>query len=164
MNLTDPISKYVTYGEAIRSDNAARLGIPNIPDEAQLAAMKYVANEVFDKIRDHFGVPLHVNSFLRVPALNNSTPGASKTSSHMKGEAIDLSLLGRNMEVFKWVYENRLVLDLDQLIYEFYDVNNPEQPAWIHVSKVSYRKNRNEIIRAFHDNDGNIRYIPFDLF
>src|SRR5690349_15441144 len=108
MNLTDHISKYCTYGEAIRSDTASRLNIPNIPNEEQLAAMKYVATEIFDKIREHFNVPLTASSFFRSPSLNNSTPGSSKTSQHMRGEAIDCFLSGRNMEVFKWVYENRI--------------------------------------------------------
>lgn len=161
MNPTDKISKYCSYGEAIHSDTAARLGILNIPNEEQLAAMKYVALEGFDKIREHFNVPLHINSFLRVPALNNSTVGASRTSQHMKGEAIDCSLLGRNMEVFKWVYENRIKLDFDQIIFEF---GTKDDPAWVHVSKVSYRPNRHEVLRAYHDQEGNARYIPFDLF
>lgn len=161
MNLTDLISKHCTFGEAIRSDTAARLNIPNIPNDEQLAAMKYVATEIFDKIREHFNVPLTASSFFRSPALNNSTPGASKTSQHMKGEAIDHFLAGRNMEIFKWVKENIHDLDADQVIYEY---GTKEEPAWVHVSKVSYRPNRHEILRAYHDTDGNIRYIPFDLF
>jgi zinc D-Ala-D-Ala carboxypeptidase len=160
MILTDPISKWISYGEAIRSDTASRLGIPNIPNEEQLAAMKYVATEIFDKVREHFG-PLHVNSFLRVPELNNSTPGASKTSSHMKGEAIDMSLLGRNVEVFKYIKENIDTLDADQIIWEF---GNKAEPAWVHVSKRANQKNRREILRAYHDQDNNARYVPFDLF
>jgi len=163
MNSTDLISKWVSYGEAIRSETASRLDIPNTPDEQQLSAMKYAALQIYDPLRDHFG-PIHINSFFRSPALNNSTPGSSKTSSHMKGEAIDMSLLGRNMELFKYILDNKAEFDFDQLIYEFQDSHDPNQPAWVHVSKVSYRKNRNEVIRAYHDTDGNIRYIPFDLF
>ncbi len=161
MNLTDNISKYCTYGEAIRSDTASRLGIPNTPNEEQLAAMIYVATEIFDKIREHFNTPLTASSFFRSPNLNSSTLGASKTSQHMKGEAIDCFLSGRNMEVFKWVYENKELLDYDQCIFEF---GTKEEPAWVHVSKVSYKKNRNETLRAYHDSEGNARYIPFDLF
>lgn len=161
MNLTDRISTYCTYGEAIHSDTAARLGIQNIPDEQQLACMKYVATEIFDKIRDRFQVPLIASSFFRSPTLNNSTPGASKSSQHMKGEAIDHLLIGRNNQVFRWVKDNVNELDFDQMIWEY---GTKEEPAWVHVSKVSYRPNRREVLRAFHDNDGNIRYIPFDLF
>src|SRR6478736_6970576 len=114
MNLSDTISKWVSFGEAIRSETAARLDIPNLPDDQQLEAMKYVASQIYDPLREHFG-PIHINSFLRVPALNNSTPGASKTSSHMKGEAIDMSLLGRNMELFKYVLSMKEELDFDQV-------------------------------------------------
>jgi len=156
MNLTDKISQYCTYGEAIRSETANRLGIENIPNEEQLEAMKQVATNVFDKIREQFG-PLHVNSFFRSPTLNNSTPGASKTSQHQKGEAIDMSIIGRNAEIFRWVKGN---LDFDKLIYEF---GTKEEPAWVHCSYVSYRPNRKEVFRAFVDQEGNIRYIPFDL-
>jgi len=161
MNLSDLISKWCTYGEAIRSDTASRLSISNTPNDEQLAAMKYVATEIFDKVRDHFGVPLTASSFFRSPSLNNSTPGASKTSQHMKGEAIDMFISGRNMEVFKWIYENKNQLDVDQVIFEF---GSKEEPAWVHCSKVNYRHNRREILRAYHDQDGNARYVPFDLF
>jgi zinc D-Ala-D-Ala carboxypeptidase len=157
MNLTDPISKWVSYGEAIRSETASRLGIPNIPTVEQLVAMEFVSNEIYDPLREHFG-PIHINSFLRVPALNNSTPGSSKTSSHMKGEAIDMSLMGRNAELFKYVLSSGL--QFDQVIWEFGDKT---EPAWVHVSK-SMNKNRGEVLRAYHDQEGNPRYVPFDLF
>jgi len=160
MNLNDPISKWVSFGEAIRSETASRLNIPNLPDEHQLAAMKYVASQIYDPLREHFG-PIHVNSFLRVPALNNSTPGSSKTSAHMKGEAIDMSLMGRNAEVFKYALNLKESLDFDQMIWEFGD---KAEPAWVHISKSAIQKNRKEVLRAYHDQDGNPRYVPFDLF
>lgn len=159
MNLTDLISKWVSYGESIRSETAARLDIPNIPDDQQLAAMKYAALQIYDPLRDHFG-PIHINSFFRSPALNNSTPGSSKTSSHMKGEAIDMSLLGRNAELFKYILSKKESFGFDQVIWEFGDKS---EPAWVHVSK-SLNKNRGEVLRAYHDQEGNPRYIPFDLF
>ena len=140
MNLTDHISKYCTYGEAIRSDTASRLGIPNTPNEEQLAAMIYVSTEIFDKIREYVGVPLMASSFFRSPNLNNSTPGASKTSQHMKGEAIDHYLAGRNADIFTWVKNHLHELDVDQMIWEF---GTTTEPAWVHISKVNYRKNKN---------------------
>lgn len=160
MNLTDHISKYVTYGEAIHSDTAARLNIANIPDETQMSAMRHVANEIFDKVREHVGVPVTVSSFFRSPLLNNRIPGASKTSQHMRGEAIDHFLAGRNMEIFKWVKENIDVLDADQLIWEY---GTTIEPAWVHISKVSYRPNRRQILRYYTDSHENIIGIPFDL-
>lgn len=161
MNLSDHISAHLTYGEAIHSDTAARLNIPNIPNEIQLNSMRYVATEIFDKVRDHFGVPVYATSFFRSPLLNNRTPGASKTSQHMNGEAIDHFLAGRNAEIFRWVLANRAVLDFDQMIWEYGDKN---EPAWVHVSKVSYRPNRRQAIRYFLDSHENIIGIPFDLF
>ncbi len=160
MTPTDKISKWVSFGEAIRSETASRLGIPNLPNEEQLVAMKYVATQIYDPLREVFG-PIHINSFLRVPELNSSTPGASKTSSHMKGEAIDMSLLGRNMELFKYVKDNIERFDADQIIFEF---GNKAEPAWVHVSKRANQKNRREILRAYHDTEGNPVYRPFDLF
>ncbi len=159
MLLTDKISKYCTYGEAIHSDTASRLNIPNIPNDVQLGAMKYVATEILDKVREEFG-PIHVNSFFRSQELNNATPGASKTSQHMKGEAIDHLILGKNAEIFKWVKENTKLLDFDQMIWEY---GTTEEPAWVHISKVSYRPNRQMILR-YEVVNGQIVGIPFDLF
>lgn len=156
MDQSNQISKYCTYGEAIRSETAQRLGIDNTPNDEQLAAMKDVALNCFDKIRERFG-SLHVNSFFRSPALNNSTPGASKTSQHQKGEAIDMSIPAKNSAIFYWVMAN---FDFDQLIWEF---GSTSEPAWVHCSHVSYRANRGEILRAFVNQSGNIQYIPFDL-
>lgn len=160
MNLTDKISKWVSYGEAIRSNTASRLNIANIPDEHQLEAMKYVASQIYDPLREYFG-PIHINSFLRVSALNNSTPGASKTSSHMKGEAIDMSIIGRNVELFKYVLSQKDILDFDQIIWEF---GSKVEPDWVHVSKSAVNKNRGEVIRAYYNQAGDRQYIPFDLF
>jgi zinc D-Ala-D-Ala carboxypeptidase len=161
LTATDHISKYVTYGEAIHSDTAERLGILNVPDANQLANMQYVASRVFDKVRDHFGVPIIVSSFFRSPALNAAVPGSSKTSQHMNGEAIDHLLPGRNAEIFKWAKANIDLLDFDQMIWEY---GTSSEPAWVHISKVSYRPNRHQILRYYTNAQGQIVGIPFDLF
>lgn len=155
MNLTDQISKYCTYGEAIRSDTAARLGIANTPNDEQIAAMRYVATEVFDAVREHFGVPLFVSSFFRSPELNVATLGASRTSQHQRGEAIDMVIIGRCAEIFNWIKNN---LEFDQLIWEF---GSDVEPAWVHCSKVNYRQNKKEVLKAYHDSEGNIKYSLF---
>ena len=75
----------------------------------------------------------------------NTRIGGSSSSSHCKGEALDLDMDGRgsisNLQIFDYVRTN---LQFDQLIYEFGDDQNP---AWVHVS---YREgnNRNEVLRA----------------
>ncbi len=44
-------------------------------------------------IREHYNVSIRVNSTLRTPLGNSLTPGSAKTSFHMKGMAIDFSIL-----------------------------------------------------------------------
>lgn len=158
MKLTDHISKYCTYGEAIHSQAAERLNIPNIPDSIQLEAMNYVANEIFDPVREFLGESLFVSSFFRSPQVNLAVAGSSKTSQHMRGEAIDMYKPGRHKEIFDFI---RAHLEWDQLIWEYGD---KVEPAWVHCSKVSYRPNRHAVLRCYHDNDGNVRYVPFDLY
>ena len=45
-------------------------------------------------------------------------------------------------------------LDYDQLIWEF---GNEEEPDWVHVSYVSYRKNRGERLIAYKK-EGKTKY------
>jgi hypothetical protein len=143
------ISQYITYAEATKSNGAVRHGIKNDPNPEELSNMEYVATQIFDKLRkamhDKYGKPLAVTSFFRSKELNALTPGSSKTSQHMTGEAIDIDadVFGgpTNREIFGWIKAN---CTFDQLIWEYGDDNNP---AWVHVS-LSRRKNRNQIIRV----------------
>lgn len=50
--------------------------------------------EILQKVRDHFGVSVNVNSGYRCPKHNASISGASKTSYHMKGYAADIKVIG----------------------------------------------------------------------
>lgn len=165
MNQSDKVSKYITYGEAVRSETSKRLGLTNEPAEAHVQAMIYIATKVFDPAREFVGGPLGINSFFRSAALNNAIPGTAKASQHSKGEAIDIDCdtygHGTNGEVFKFIKEN---LEYDQLIWEYGNKHNPD---WVHVSLIDEsthtRKNRKEVLRCFRDSEGNIRYIPFDI-
>lgn len=126
----EKVSKYITLAEATKSQAAIRNGIKNVPGPKELAAMKLVGEKVFDKVREHFGIPLTVSSFYRCPALNKAVKG-SATSQHVKGEAIDIDADGSpisNKQVFEYIKAN---LDFDQLLWEFGDSHNP---AWVHVS------------------------------
>lgn len=151
------ISKYLTLSEAIKSPTATRLGIDNSPDEDQLVNMEYVANEIFDPVREFVGGPLHASSFFRSKALNDAVPGSSKTSQHMTGQAIDIDCdtfgVGNNLEVFYFIRNN---LIFDQLILEYPDETG--KPSWIHVSK-TMTKNRGEVLVKLK-----AKYIPFSLY
>lgn len=135
------ISKYISYEEATKSQTAIRNKIENKPNTDELNKMKLVASKVFDKVREHFGIPLKVSSFYRCRKLNTAV-GGSATSQHMTGEAIDIDADGSsitNAQVFDYIKNN---LDFDQLIWEFGDKKNP---AWVHVSYKS-KGNRKQIL------------------
>ena len=138
------VSKNISYAEATRSDTAKRLGIDNTPDAEQLENMKRVAENVFQPLREHFGCPIYVSSFFRSEALNRAI-GGSSSSTHMKGEAMDLDadVYGKisNGVIFHYIKDN---LEFDQLIWEFGDGKNPD---WVHVS-LSRNNNRNQILVA----------------
>lgn len=148
------ISKYISLAEATKSQTAERLGIENMPDAATIQRMKYVAEKVFDPLREHFGVPIGVSSFYRSTALNAAI-GGSKTSQHRSGEAIDIDadMFGgiTNKQIFDYIRYN---LDFDQLISEFGTRDNPN---WVHVS-LTTGYNRRQVLRAFRTSSGKTAY------
>jgi len=147
------ISDHITYAEAIHSNTAKRKGIDNTPSEAQVTAMKLLAEKVFEPLRKWVGGPIKVNSFFRSEALNESIGGAA-TSQHCKGQAIDIDdVYGKktNADMYHWIQQN---LDYDQMIWEF---GTDMQPNWIHVSYVSEEKNRNKCLKAYKEH-GRTKY------
>ena len=137
------ISKHISYNEGVRSATATKLKIDNKPTDDILKKMVVVAEEVFEPLREWAKHPINVNSFYRSPKLNSALKG-SLTSSHMSGEAIDISTLGKktNGELFEYIKEK---LEFDQLIWEF---GNDENPRWIHVSYKNKKDNRKDVLRA----------------
>jgi uncharacterized protein YcbK (DUF882 family) len=136
------ISKYITYEEATTSQTATRNKINNTPTNEALINMQLVGIRVFDVVREHFKTPLRVSSFYRSLLLNNCV-GGSKTSQHVKGQAIDMQGTGQvtNKMIYDFIKDN---LDFDQLIWEF---GTDKNPAWVHVSYVSKEKNRKQVLR-----------------
>ena len=147
------ISRNISYKEATHSTTAKRLGIDNTPNAEQMSNMRYVAENVFQPIREHFGVPIYISSFFRSEALNRAIQGSS-SSTHIKGEAMDLDadVFGRinNAQIFNYIKDH---LEFDQLIWEF---GTDENPAWVHVS-LSKRNNRKQILKAVRV-DGKTHY------
>lgn len=142
--LTMKISRYCSYEEATKSQTAERKGIDNQPNTEQTENMKYVAKNVFDKVREAMCCPLYVSSFFRSPALNKAI-GGSKTSEHMEGCAIDIDHPTLNKKIFHYIREN---LNFNQLIWEFGD---EESPAWVHVSLRKDGRNKKQILVAYKD-------------
>lgn len=132
------ISKHISYKEAVGSNYAKQYGIKNKPNEEQVENMKLLAEKVFEPLREWVGCPIRVNSMFRSKELNTALKG-SQTSSHMKGEAMDITRMAcgkenckSNLEMFHWIKDN---LEFDQLIWEF-----GAEPKWLHVS---YNKDKN---------------------
>ena len=134
------ISEHITLKESTTSQTATRLGIDNTPDAQTIERMKIVAEKCFEPIREWYGKPLKVSSFYRCPELNKAVKG-SKTSQHVKGEAIDIDTGSRaeNKKLLEWAKAN---LVFDQLLWEFGDETGPE---WVHIS-FSLIGNRNQYL------------------
>ena len=131
------ISKHISYKEAVGSNYAKQKGIKNKPNEEQVENMKLLAKEVFEPLREWVDAPIKVNSMFRSLELNTALKG-SKTSSHMNGEAMDITSMGgkSNLEMFHYIKDN---LEFDQLIWEF-----GAQPKWLHVS--FNKNNRKQVL------------------
>ena len=83
------LSKNLSLKEATKSNTATRLGIKNEPEQWEISNLRAVAENIFQPVRDHFGVPIGVSSGYRCKELNKAV-GGSKYSQHMIGEALDI--------------------------------------------------------------------------
>jgi hypothetical protein len=152
------ISKHLSLAEVSRSETAKRRGINNTPSGEHLENFKKLAENIFEPIREHFAVPIHISSGYRSKELNAAIGGAS-SSQHCQGEAIDIDMDGSssgvsNADVFKYIKDH---LNFDQLIWEFGSDSNPD---WVHVSYESTGKQRKQILKAVKSG-GKTSYVPF---
>jgi hypothetical protein len=150
------LSKHLSLAEITRSETAKRNGISNMPTEEHLNNFKLLAEKVFEPIREHFKVPIHISSGYRSKALNTAIKG-SLSSQHCSGEAIDIDMDGTsitNAQIFNYIKDN---LSFDQLIWEFGTDKNPD---WVHVSYESTGKQRKQILKALKVN-GKTSYVPY---
>jgi hypothetical protein len=132
------ISKHITLQEATESATALRMGIKNTPNEAELDAMKYVAENLFEPIREWYDKPIKINSFFRCLALNKAVKG-SVTSGHVLGNSIDISGGNKveNKKIFDFIKLSGL--DYDQVINEY-------NFTWIHIS-LKKTGNRKQVLK-----------------
>lgn len=143
------ISAHITYAEATRTSAKA----DNTPNAEQLAAMKLLAVNVFEPLRDLVGRPIIITSMFRSAKVNVVIGGAT-TSQHCKGEAIDIKLPGQNKSLFEII---RNQLPFDQLIWE---LGTDKEPAWVHVSYKA-TGNRKQVLKAIRVN-GKPKYIAYE--
>ena len=150
------LSKNLALSEVTRSETAKRKGISNMPTPEHIENFKKLAENVFQPIREHFGVPIHISSGYRSKALNTAV-GGSLSSQHCSGEAIDIDMDGTaitNKQIFDFIKDN---LTWDQMIWEFGTDANPD---WVHVSYESTGKQRKQILKASKTASGT-KYTPF---
>ena len=143
------LSPHFDLSEFLRSDTAQRLGIDMTPLPPVVAALTALCAHVLEPLRAHLGVPIHVISGYRPLRLNTAIGGA-RTSQHMVGQAADIRVDGMSPvqlchAVIAWG------VPFDQLISEF---------GWTHVSFNPAGKQRDQVLTAWHRDDGSVGYRP----
>ena len=148
------ISEHFCLDDIIKSGCANDLGIDNYPCEAAKNQLIKLCNTIMEKIwvkaEKEIGKGIIVNSTYRSKTVNdalgnkmynNSKPRcynngytASKTSQHMKGEAIDISYSGKerqsnNKKLFDMI--KQMIKDNEITIGQLINENNYQ---WVHVS------------------------------
>ena len=139
------LSKNLSLSECLVSNTAKRLGISNEPTQEHLNNLKDVADNVFQPLREGLGCSIYVSSGYRSKELNKAIKGSSKTSQHLKGQALDLDadVYGKvnNYQIFKYILK---YIEFDQLILE--NVSADGTGGWVHVSFVD-GNNRGKVLR-----------------
>lgn len=127
------MGRYFTLRELTASATAARLGIANTPNLAQVHNLNALVEKVLDPLRHAYGKPIHVNSGFRSAALNKAVGGAKNSEHLCNGMSAAADITGgspaENRKLFKLAQELRL--PFRQLIDE-------KNYKWIHVSYNPY--------------------------
>ena len=124
MNPTDKLSENFTYEELNRSDTAVRLGVENIPNDAEIENLKRLAALLQEVKKAVGGKPVMINSAFRSKPVNDAV-GSKDTSQHRLGCAADLRVAGMKP---REVVEACIAANVpfDQIILEF--------DSWTHIS------------------------------
>lgn len=122
------LSPHFTFEELTRTGQTSLQAKNREEAKAFMSSLTELA-AMLEVIRTHFGKPVKVNSAFRGLAVNSATPGASKTSQHMKGEAADIEIPGvDDAELHRWIVKES-GLKFGQCILE-----RPPGRSWVHVS------------------------------
>lgn len=122
------------------SDKAKAYKIDNKPNAEQKENLRHLHDNIIVPLLDVIdNGKLYITSGFRCLLLNNQLNG-SKTSQHMKGQAVDLIYYNDkgkidNLTLFDYIRENML---FDQLIWE-------KKGAWVHVS-LKQSGNRKQVL------------------
>lgn len=113
--------------------------MPNEPTEETARALRALAENVLEPIRDILGVPMIITSGFRTKQ-NNYLVGGVVNSQHIKGQAADFYAKGISaVGTLKKIVDSDTFVDFDQLICYRYK-------GFIHVSYKADGGNRHEIL------------------
>jgi len=108
------LSKNFTLEELIRSATAERMGVKNVPGDAETENLRNLCARVLQPVRDSLKAPIRISSGYRCPALNKAVGGV-ETSQHLRGEAADIAADGYTArELFNHILS--MNLEFDQMI------------------------------------------------
>lgn len=140
------LSPNFTLEELVFSITANNQGIDNTPNKEAKAALKKLAVEILQPIRDAWGQPVKVSSGYRCPRLN-AIVGGVKNSQHTLGQAADIQAINPadNGRLFACI--KRLVtqgkIKCGQIIWEY---GTKKVPKWVHVSLPRTGKKNNQFL------------------
>ena len=133
-----------------------------------MCIIKNLANNFFQPLRNHFDLPIKINSFFRCKELNDAI-GGSKYSDHMVNNdvsAIDIDDTYTkqygvyNRHIFDYIAHN---MNYYKLIYEYEDKLTPcglKSPKWIHISYSTDPMKNKQKTTLYTNGNG---YKPFNL-
>ena len=130
------ISKNFTLEELTKSQTAEALKIDNTPAAEQIVNLCALVYNVLQPLRDREGLPVKITSGYRCPKLNKAVGGVS-SSQHMRGQAADIKIHGRDPRYMADVIA--LNCPFDQLI---------EYPTFVHVSYNLHGNRRQRISKC----------------
>lgn len=134
--------KYFTFRELMHSNVALQNDVDNLPPRQERAKIYFnlvvLVDNLLDRIRERFAVPMIITSGYRCERLNKMVGGVDN-SQHMKGEAVDFCFAGfSKKEMAAAFFEIAEEFNFDQLIYY-------KKKGIIHIS-YNRKNNRHQII------------------
>ena len=125
MNITQ-LSPHFTLREATFSSTADRFGIDNSGPSIDIVEAARHTAQMMEIVRTLLGAPIHVDSWIRCPALNTRL-GSKPTSQHLLGEAVDFVCpqFGTPLEICTYLLGAQVRVRWHQLILEH---------SWVHIA------------------------------
>lgn len=129
--------------ELIRSDTAIKYNINNMPDINSLDNMLQLIIFCLQPLRDKLKKPIIITNGFRSAALWTKLKelglNPSKTSQHLKGQAVDLKVAGMTQQqLFNFIKASGI--EFDQLIWE-------QDSNCVHLSYIKGHNRKEVLIR-----------------